>query len=288
MQKGSGQMNLLVTDCTGVWEISPFGKRPIPCEASNPSHPCAAWGLMAVSENGARECLCLSRRGNVISRMPCAPGMNAMAFSECGRYLYQLSADADSIHTRLTATGELLYAAPAGIFPRMMTVRGKHLIVAGGAVNEAYIFSAPDLHCERTIGLRHPCFAADEWRDGLVLVCATEGEDIHTAVYTLRQRGVRPRLLLELPGMPGALCVCPEKICALLSTADGLMKIDLRNGTVLWNRPEWALSMKLECSGMQVLLSDTLSGNVTALHQNFPWEQKTLFRGAQAQACFLS
>ncbi len=279
-------MNLLVTDPTGVWEVSPFGARPIPCETVCPAHPCTAWGLIAIASEKNRECLCMTRQGETVCRMPCAPGLSDMAFSPCGRYIYQLSGDADAIHTRLTATGELLFAAPAGVFPRTMAVRGDSILVSGGAVNEAYVFSAPELECMRAIHLRHPCFAADEWRDGLVLVCAAEGEAIHTAVYTLKPRGVRPRLLLELPGLPGAMCICPDGLHMLLSTGDGLMKIHLPTGEVQWNRPEWALSMRLACCGERILVSDTMAGSVALLHTQRPWEKQALFQGSEAQACF--
>ena len=91
-----------------------------------------------------------------------------MCLSPCGRYVYQLSAEADSVHTRLTATGELIFAAPAGVFPRSLCLdaSGRWLLAAGGAVDEAYVLSAPELVRERTIHTLNPCFAAGFWRGG--------------------------------------------------------------------------------------------------------------------------
>jgi len=222
--------------------------------------------------------------------MPAAPGLCAMALSPCGRYLYQLSSEADCIHTRLTATGELLYAAPAGVFPRTMRLRdeGRKLIAAGGAAPEIVIFSAPELITQRVIWTRHPCFAADECAMGMVIVCAVEGQDIQTAVYRLSPGGVKPHRLVELPGQPGGMCVCPDGRHMLLSTPDGLMKINLENGKILWNRPEWPLCMQLCCRGSWALVSDTLDGKAYLIDHRYPWKQIQIARGGGVGACFLS
>ena len=170
----------------------------ISCPFAWPCAPCVGKGCIAIACAAARECLVLRKADlQPIRSMPCVPGVSAMAISPCGRYLYQLSSEADCVHTRLVSTGELLYAAPAGVFPRCMCPdeTGRHLLVAGGAENEAYLLSLPRLETVRVIHTRHPCFAACFGPEGLVLLCAAEGEDIHTAVYGLSARGVRPRLM---------------------------------------------------------------------------------------------
>lgn len=285
-------MRVLVTDESGVWKYthSEAAPKQLPFKLECPCTPCAAHALIACCCKKTLECICLQRHSwNPVSCMPAVPGISSMAFSPCGRYLYQLGTEADSIHTRLIATGELLFAAPVGVFPRSMRMiqQGRHLLIAGGAAGEAYILNAPELLNERTIYTKHACFAADLWAGGIVLVCAAEGDDIHTVIYTLSARGVKPAKLTELPGQPGGLCVCPDGKTALLSTPDGLMKLDLCSGIVLWNRPEWALCMQLECRGSRVLISDTLDGRVCLMNHNAPWEQQILFRGTTAQACFL-
>ena len=262
----------------------------IPCPFSWPCVPCASPGCIAFCCQQSRECLCVERQGwKPFSRMPCAPGVCEMCFSACGRYLYQLGSDADSIHTRCAATGELMYAAPAGVFPRCMRMdaSGSQLLCACGAVGEAVLLNAPDLTLRRTIATRHPCFLADFWQGGLVLVCAAEGDDIQTILYTLAPKTVRPRRLLELPGPPGGLCVCPDGQNALLSTRSGLMKIDLHTGGILWNCPEWALCMRVECRGNDALISDTLDGSVWILNHQRPWERRHITACAESQACFL-
>ena len=285
-------MAFLVTDATGVWKITrgqEDGRRLLTGETF-PCFPCEAAGIGAVCLEKSRECLCFrSDDGVVVSSMPSVPGLCGLMLSPCARYLYQLSSEADFIHTRVVATGELVYAAPAGVFPRMMQQihGGRQMICAGGAISECYVFELPTLMPMRVISTRHPCFAAAQWHDGLVLVCASEGEDIHTLIYTLCGRAIRPRKLAELPGIPGSLYICPDGVTALLGTQHGLMMFALRTGEVIWNRPELALATHLSCRRGQALVSDTPDGNVHLISLLHPWEEKILFRGSSAQACFL-
>ena len=140
---------------------------------------------------------------------------------------------------------------------------------------------------ERTIHTQSPCFAAGFWRGGLLLVCAAEGEDIHTAVYTLAPGTPRPHKLIDLPGQPGGLCVCPDGVGALISTRDGLMKLDIPQGRLLWNLPDLALCAGLCCRGPMALVSATLGGQVRLLSHYKPWLSKTVFTGTDVHACFL-
>lgn len=284
-------MSLIIADARlGVWKATDEGGplTGVDCALEGPRLTCA--GSACVCVGGNRECLCLTCHGlREISRMPAAPGLAALCLSPCGRYVYQLSSEADSVHTRLTATGDLIFAAPVGVFPRAMCLdaSGRLLLAAGGAVDEAYLLTAPELVRERTIHTQSPCFAAGFWRGGLLLVCAVEGEDIHTAVYTLAPGTLRPRKLIDLPGQPGGLCVCPDGVGALISTRDGLMKLDIPQGRLLWNLPDLALCAGLCCRGPMVLVSATLGGQVRLLSHYKPWLSKTVFTGTDVHACFL-
>lgn len=284
-------MSLIIADARlGVWKATDEGGplTGVDCALEGPRLTCA--GSACVCVGGNRECLCLTCHGlREISRMPAAPGLAALCLSPCGRYVYQLSSEADSVHTRLTATGDLIFAAPVGVFPRAMCLdaSGRLLLAAGGAVDEAYLLTAPELVRERTIHTQSPCFAAGFWRDGLLLVCAVEGEDIHTAVYTLAPGTPRPRKLIDLPGQPGGLCVCPDGVGALISTRDGLMKLDIPQGRLLWNLPDLALCAGLCCRGPMALVSATLGGQVRLLSHYKPWLSKTVFTGTDVHACFL-
>lgn len=284
-------MSLIIADARlGVWKATDEGGplTGVDCALEGPRLTCA--GSACVCVGGNRECLCLTCHGlREISRMPAAPGLAALCLSPCGRYVYQLSSEADSVHTRLTATGDLIFAAPVGVFPRAMCLdaSGRLLLAAGGAVDEAYLLTAPELVRERTIHTQSPCFAAGFWRGGLLLVCAVEGEDIHTAVYTLAPGTLRPRKLIDLPGQPGGLCVCPDGVGALISTRDGLMKLDIPQGRLLWNLPDLALCAGLCCRGPMALVSATLGGQVRLLSHYKPWLSKTVFTGTDVHACFL-
>ena len=284
-------MSLIIADARlGVWKATDEGGplTGVDCALEGPRLTCA--GSACVCVGGNRECLCLTCHGlREISRMPAAPGLAALCLSPCGRYVYQLSSEADSVHTRLTATGDLIFAAPVGVFPRAMCLdaSGRLLLAAGGAVDEAYLLTAPELVRERTIHTQSPCFAAGFWRGGLLLVCAVEGEDIHTAVYTLAPGTPRPRKLIDLPGQPGGLCVCPDGVGALTSTRDGLMKLDIPQGRLLWNLPDLALCAGLCCRGPMALVSATLGGQVRLLSHYKPWLSKTVFTGTDVHACFL-
>ena len=284
-------MSLIIADARlGVWTATDEGGplTGVDCALEGPRLTCA--GSACVCVGGNRECLCLTCHGlREISRMPAAPGLAALCLSPCGRYVYQLSSEADSVHTRLTATGDLIFAAPVGVFPRAMCLdaSGRLLLAAGGAVDEAYLLTAPELVRERTIHTQSPCFAAGFWRGGLLLVCAVEGEDIHTAVYTLAPGTPRPRKLIDLPGQPGGLCVCPDGVGALISTRDGLMKLDIPQGRLLWNLPDLALCAGLCCRGPMALVSATLGGQVRLLSHYKPWLSKTVFTGTDVHACFL-
>ena len=284
-------MSLIIADARlGVWKATDEGGplTGVDCALEGPRLACA--GSACVCVGGNRECLCLTCHGlREISRMPAAPGLAALCLSPCGRYVYQLSSEADGVHTRLTATGDLIFAAPVGVFPRAMCLdaSGRLLLAAGGAVDEAYLLTAPELVRERTIHTQSPCFAAGFWRGGLLLVCAVEGEDIHTAVYTLAPGTPRPRKLIDLPGQPGGLCVCPDGVGALISTRDGLMKLDIPQGRLLWNLPDLALCAGLCCRGPMALVSATLGGQVRLLSHYKPWLSKTVFTGTDVHACFL-
>lgn len=284
-------MSLIIADARqGVWKAADEGGplTGVDCALEGPRLTCA--GSACVCVGGNRECLCLTCHGlREISRMPAAPGLAALCLSPCGRYVYQLSSEADSVHTRLTATGDLIFAAPVGVFSRAMCLdaSGRLLLAAGGAVDEAYLLTAPELVRERTIHTQSPCFAAGFWRGGLLLVCAVEGEDIHTAVYTLAPGTPRPRKLIDLPGQPGGLCVCPDGVGALISTRDGLMKLDIPQGRLLWNLPDLALCAGLCCRGPMALVSATLGGQVRLLSHYKPWLSKTVFTGTDVHACFL-
>lgn len=286
-------MGFFITDSkAGIYLTDQQGRatRRIPCGFASPCWPCASPEHLVAACRIQRDCLCIHRNeAEDPLLLPALPGLGGMCLSPCGRYLYQLSTEADCIHTFHLGSGELCYAMPAGVFPRSLQLSsdGRQLLAAGGCVNEAYLFSAPELYPLRTLHTRHPCFAAAFCRGGYALLCAAEGEELQTILYVLTPKGVRPREKLRLPGQPGSLCVCPDGETALLSTPDGLMRVSLSTGELLWNRPEWALCMRMEARGNLALISDTLCGSAVLIDLDEPWRQRILLHGEDAQACFV-
>ena len=283
-------MSLIIADARlGVWKATDEGGplTGVDCALEGPRLTCA--GSACVCVGGNRECLCLTCHGlREISRMPAAPGLAALCLSPCGRYVYPAQLRSRQRPYAPDGYRRSDFAAPVGVFPRAMCLtRPGGLLAAGGAVDEAYLLTAPELVRERTIHTQSPCFAAGFWRGGLLLVCAVEGEDIHTAVYTLAPGTPRPRKLIDLPGQPGGLCVCPDGVGALISTRDGLMKLDIPQGRLLWNLPDLALCAGLCCRGPMALVSATLGGQVRLLSHYKPWLSKTVFTGTDVHACFL-
>lgn len=286
-------MGFLITDSQqGICLADGQGSiiRQISTQLQSPCWPVASREHLVVACHTQRDCLCI-HRGIQEEEMtlPALPGLGGMCLSPCGRYLYQLSTEADCVHTLHLGSGELCYAMPAGVFPRCMRLHpdGKQLLIAGGAVCEAYVLAAPELLPLRTLHTRHPCFAADFCKDGFVLLCAAEGEELQTILYVLSPKGVKPRERLRLPGQPGGLQVCPDGETALISTPDGLMRVCLATGKLLWNRPEWALCMRMDIHGNLAILSDTLCGSAALMDIEEPWKQQFLLRGTDAQACHL-
>ena len=283
-------MSLLLTDTklkVRYCENERDPPRMLDCPFASPYMPLITRELLLVCCRQQRDCLVMERRTqHPLRLMPAMPALTGLCVSRCGRYVYQLSAEADAVHTRYTATGELMYAALTGVFPRAMSLdpMDRTLLVAGGAVSEAYLLRAPELVREHVIPTRGACFAADFWAGGLVLACALEGEDIQTAVYTLAPHAARARRLITLPGQPGAMRVCPDGRAALLSTPDGLMKLDLHTGQLMWNLPEWPLCMRLDTKNGQALISDTLSGQCCLLRHDQPWLSRVVCAGEDAQA----
>lgn len=285
-------MSILITDC----ERPPILHHPakgsyqqLACSLKCPYLPCATNDFYLCACQAQRDCSCISRQTQQeICRIPALPALSAMCPSPCGRYLYQLSSEADCIHTRHLGTGELLYAIKAGVFPRDMKLRGKQLLVAGGSSGELLIFNAPELLPYAQFHVRGCCCSADFWRGGLLILCAVEeNSDIYTAVLTLAPSKLRPVELLRLEGQPGGLCVCPDGHTAMVGAFDGLMKICLHTGRILWNLPALSLCSHICCRGDMALASGDIGGHVQLLPHEQPWLSQTLYTGNETGACFI-
>lgn len=286
-------MNLFMTDCQQglfLYHSATHIRRPIDCSLACPYMPCATRDLLLCACRKECDCCCISRRSLEENyRFPALPALSALCVSACDRYIYQLSSEADCVHTLHLGTGEIMYACKAGVFPRDMKLmsQGQLLLVAGGASGEVLLFQTPGLSLYRQLSVPGCCCSAEDWQDGLVFLCAVENQDIQTAVLTLAPSKIRPVEILRLDGQPGGLCVCPDRQTALVGTLDGLMKICLRTGRILWNLPNLPLCSQIKCQGGFALASADLGGQVFLLPHEQPWLSKRIFKGSEAQACFV-
>ena len=281
---------LLCEPGNGVRIVQGDTSMRIDCPFAWPCAPCGGAKCAAFCCAESKNCLCLQKGSwKALCGMPCMPGVCEMCFSPCERYLYQLSSEADSLHARSVGSGELLYAVPAGVFSRSLRQEegGKRLLCAGGALNRAFLFNAPDLTLSREICTEYPCVFADFWADGLLLVCAGEGDDIRTIVYTMARSSAKPMRIAELCAMPCAVCVCPDGRSALISTWNGVTKLRLASGQAQWSCPEWALCLKLACRGRLAVASDLPDGSVWLFCHDQPLLRTRIACSRDSQACFV-
>ena len=264
-------MNIFVTDCEkglSLYRPGPGLLLTIESSLSCPYMPCTSRDLLLCACRRDLECRCFSRRSlREISRFPALPALGAMCVSPCGRYVFQLSTEADCVHTRHLGTGDLLYGCKVGVFPRDMCLQPKEqlLLVAGGASGEVILLRAPRLLPYAQFQTPGCCCCVQSWRGGLVILCAVENHQIETALLTLAPSRLRPAELLRLEGQPGSLCVCPDGETALLGSLDGLMKVCLRTGDILWNLPHLIHCTDIRCQGPLALAAGDMAGQVHRL-----------------------
>lgn len=285
-------MNLFVTDCEkGLTLYHPRTGTLVPMDSSLscPYMPCVTKDLLLCACRRDLECCCFSRHTlKELYRIPALPALGAMCVSACGRYVFQLSSEVDCVHTRHLGTGDLLYGCKVGVFPRDMKLhsKGQLLLVAGGASGEVILLRAPKLVPYAQFQAPGCCCSVQSWRGGLAVLCAVENDQIETSLLTLAPSGLKPVELLRLEGQPGGLCVCPDGETALLGSLDGLMKICLRTGEVLWNLPHVVYCTDLACQGNLALAAGDMAGQVHLFPHEQPWLAKTVFSGGETQACF--
>lgn len=285
-------MSLLIADGERglwLWQSALGQTMGIPCPLPCPCMPCATRDHFLCACRVRNDCLRIDRRSmRETGVFPALPGLAAMCASRCGRYLYQLSGEADCVHARHIGTGELLFGRKVGVFPSDMRLGmgDGALLVAGGASGEGYLLRAPELTTIRAFHTPGVCRSADFWRDGLVIVCAVEDGGIRTAVMTLARGRLRPAELLRVDGQPGQVCVCPDGLTALVGTLAGLMKIDLATGRVLWNLPQYPLCGCIRCRAGMAVCCDGLFEHTALLPHEKPWLSRALRPSGEAQACF--
>ncbi len=230
---------------------------------------CAGFGRVYCA--GPGECRCYSAgTGEMLGVFPVPTGVCAMAC--LGGMVYALSSDSDSVSAFHPETGQLLIAAPAGMYPRALCKSpcGRYLAVAGGAAGEILIFDGQ----LRPVGRRRVpgtacgvCFLPR----GLCALCAVGDGEISSRLYCISPRGnVEERFAHPAP--PCALCALPGGGCLVGC-----------HGEIVCLRPDGKISFRLPCAypakflqtGRETLLCDAWQGTVRTLNG------RTLYQGRE-------
>lgn len=211
------------------------------------------------------------------------PGVEAMALSPEGKYVYLLSAETDSISCCRADTGELLYLNQAGAYPRDMRLdsRGVMLAVAAGAAGEALVFSAPDLRLIRSFKVPGVVWQTAFVPGGLAVMTAVEEGQVFTLLGGIWERRGIFQQWAQMPGLPGALCLCRDGTLTAASS-ECLLRCRLHPFKPLWQYRREGLPQHLCDHGSGLLLSDPLQGCVSLIMG--PGSERTLFEGEEVFA----
>ena len=159
---------------------------------------CAGGGRCAVYDaRSARPCFSFAVPGGVC------------ALRGFGGLICALSGDADSVTAYSPRTGDIVFTAPAGIWPRGMAISpdGRRLAVAGGAAGEALVLDET-LRLVRRFPVAGTAVDVGFSRKGLLALCAVGEEQTGGRLVRLGPGGEAVELL-SFPHAPAALCVLP-------------------------------------------------------------------------------
>ena len=196
------------------------------------------------------------------SQLCACPGVERMVLSPCGRYVYLLSGEADSVLCCRVRDGRLLYANRAGVWPQDLRLdkEGRHLVVAGGAAGEALVFTAPELRLLHRYALPGAaCQALFKGRKLVALLAVEEGQ-IRTALGETGEQGYRE--WGRWPGLPGMLCEGPGDQL-ILGSLDQLACFDWKQRAWRWRQFRQGLPVQGQLHPRGLLLTDSLEGCVS-------------------------
>lgn len=179
---------------------------PTPCFAL-----CA--GPKQVYGAGSRRGFCVdAESGKELFDFSVPPGVCEMCLF--GGRLLALSSEADCLCAFDRERGQLLFSAPAGVFPRAMCLStgGQYVAVAGGAAGEVLFFDQA-LHCvQRKKAAGIPCALCFLERHLAVLCAVEDREAVASRLMLFSPRGVEEEIFFS-PQMPCALCALPGGRC---------------------------------------------------------------------------
>lgn len=188
------------------------------------------------------------------------PGVCQLALSPCGKRLYALLEDADSLLMLDALSGAPLVVNRVGVCPRAMALdEGREIVaVAGGECARTVLL------CARTLNV-----LSQLPMPGIVYAVALSGGNVYslslsdtlnTTLTTVSPGGVCRSLALA--GMPGALCLSGGRL--LVATHGSLYTIAADGSCVLRRQNAAGRARRLFACGGRLLLCDLLGEAVYA------------------------
>ena len=231
------------------------------CQRLGPPGCALCAGLGRVFCAGQKRCICYEREtGRALFDFSIPGGVCALEFLR--ERVYALSADADSLSAYSAWNGELLFSAPAGVYPRGMALSpcGRYLAVAGGAAGEILLLDdlLQDHARHRVAGVA--CAVAFFPRM-LGVLCAVGEMELSARFVGISQRGVAEELL-ALPAPPCALCARPGGGCLL--GCHGMLYSLRADGKISRGMP-WGYPAKIRSFRQHALICDPWQRDVRLL-----------------------
>lgn len=162
--------------------------------------------------SGENRIFCADRAGalwcmDTDTLMPCVlgcggPGVCAMCLSPCGKRLYVLLGDADSVLMSDAKDCRPQAVNRCGVNPKSLACCGDLLVAAGGESCCVHLFKAETLDSVADIRMPGPVYSAACLNGAIYALCLSQ--DMQALL--VRAQGQR-RIILRLGGMPGCLHV---------------------------------------------------------------------------------
>lgn len=193
----------------GLFRIGKEGRKRIgaPGEAL-----CACWDVVCCAGRG--RCAGFDARTGE-QRWDAALPTGVCALASLGGLACALSQDADSVTALCAQTGETLFNAPAGVYPRDLCAdqQGRHLAVAGGAAGEILILDAA-LRCVQKYRVPGTVCGVCFLPRCLMALCAVEDGELSARLFRISFRGVTEEAFKQAL-VPSCLCALPGGGCAV-------------------------------------------------------------------------
>ncbi|MBR6185129.1 MAG: hypothetical protein IKQ41_02605 [Clostridia bacterium] len=137
------------------------------------------------------------------------------ALAGLGDLICALSQDADSVTALCASSGEALFTAPAGVYPRDLCAdpQGRYLAVAGGAAGEILVMDAA-LRCVQKYRVPGTACGVCFLPRCLMALCAVEDENLSARLLRISFRGVAEEMFKQAL-VPACLCALPGGGCAV-------------------------------------------------------------------------